>query len=269
MRRGSLIAAALPAVSAIKLLLPLYVYPSNSEGAWDTVYAAIAANPILEFQVILNCNSGPGSSTAGYNSDWITAVAKLNSYSNVQTFGYVDTAYGARAESAVETDIANWANWNTYTKANIAVKGIFFDEVPDSSTSDVPYMKVVTSNATSAFSKIASFETIYNLGTSSNHAEYFDGTMASSVVVGEYAASAFTTSLIASNTPSGKAAMTSWLIKNFIAANLANSTVKTWLSNFAKVGAGSVIIADYGWNQVNAGNSPADIGTVAAYLSTL
>lgn len=47
-------------VSSTAVLLPLYVYPDD--GAWNSVYKAITANPSVPFYVVVNPDDGPGSS---------------------------------------------------------------------------------------------------------------------------------------------------------------------------------------------------------------
>lgn len=115
--------------TSLFILLPLYIYPGTSASAWSNVTAAIAAYPKVQWQVVVNPSSGPG--TTGYPTDqnYITGISKLNSYTNVQTLGYVDTNFTHRAYSAVTSDIKVYASWASYTKANISMAGIFFDDV--------------------------------------------------------------------------------------------------------------------------------------------
>ena len=124
--------------TSLFILLPLYLYPGTSASAWSNVTAAIMAYPNVKWQIIVNPNSGPGT-TGGYPADpnYITAIAKLNSYNNVQTLGYVDTQYTKRAYSAVTTDIKTYASWSSYTKANISIAGIFFDDVNNTAATPV------------------------------------------------------------------------------------------------------------------------------------
>lgn len=61
-----------------------------SAGAWANVYSNISANPTENFTIVVNPSSGPGS-TQYPNSDYVAGIAQLNSYSNVQILGYVDT----------------------------------------------------------------------------------------------------------------------------------------------------------------------------------
>ena len=127
--------------AALSILLPLYLYPSTSTSSWTNVTAAIAANPKVHWLVIVNPNSGPGvaSSVAPTDPNYITAIAKLNSYKNVQTLGYVDTQYAQRAYGAVTNDVAVYASWASYKGANISIAGIFFDDVNNTAGSTAVY----------------------------------------------------------------------------------------------------------------------------------
>lgn len=124
------LALALP-TSSLFILLPLYIYPDTSASAWSSATAAIAAYPKVQWQVIVNPDSGPG--TTGYPTDqnYITGISMLNSYPNVKTLGYVDTSNTNRAYSAVVSDIDVYASWANYpnTSYNISIAGIFFDDV--------------------------------------------------------------------------------------------------------------------------------------------
>ncbi len=127
---------ALPATSLF-ILLPLYIYPDTSASAWTNATAAIAAYPNVQWQVIVNVNSGPGGTGYPTDQNYITAIKKLNSYPNVQTLGYVDTSYTNRAYSDVISDIDTYASWASYTSANISIAGIFFDDVNNTASSAV------------------------------------------------------------------------------------------------------------------------------------
>lgn len=129
------------------VLLPLYIYPSGS--AWSALYTAISNYPSITFNVVVNPDSGPGSSTAP-DSNYIKGIKTLNGYSNVKTLGYVHTSYAGRAIADVESDIASYSNWATYSAADIHMDGIFFDEAP-SDDSDVSYMTSAADFARSNF----------------------------------------------------------------------------------------------------------------------
>lgn len=307
----SLLALLGPAARATSILLPLYVYPSW-EGWWDNVYAAIAANPTATFQVILNPDNGPGggngnaAATPGYNIDWVAGVARLNAYPNVQTLGYAHTSYGARDAADVDADVAAWAAWNTYAgPENIAVHGIFFDEVPNwtgrKGRADVHYMAAREAHARAQFnvsswrpdfssssrwrgrgdknshshsrppapSSSFSFQTVFNVGTQVVHPEYF--AQADSVVVYENYASAYASdadSVLRNNVPAGLAARSSILLHDFVSASLPAGDVEAWLRSWVDAGLGSADILDYGYDQANTADAPADIGSVASILSS-
>jgi hypothetical protein len=127
----SLIATILTLASTVAstgLLVPLYAWPGTD--AWNTIYDTIAAHPSIPFYLIINPSTGPG--TTEYPEEvFITAIAKLNSYSNTEVLGYTYTKQGTRASSEVEKDIATYANWASYTMQNIRLSGIFFDEAPN------------------------------------------------------------------------------------------------------------------------------------------
>ncbi|KAJ5773132.1 Spherulation-specific family 4 [Penicillium paradoxum] len=109
------------------LLVPLYSWPGTN--AWNTIYDSIAAHPSVRFYLIINPENGPGAGE--YPEDaYITAIAKLNSYSNTRVLGYTHTEYGSRARAEVEKDIAVYAKWSSYKSQNIGLTGIFFDEAP-------------------------------------------------------------------------------------------------------------------------------------------
>ncbi|OQD87940.1 hypothetical protein PENSOL_c075G08256 [Penicillium solitum] len=107
------------------LLVPLYAWPGID--AWNTIYDSIEAHPSIPFYLIINPSTGPGD-TEYPEEVFITAIAKLNSYSNAKVLGYTHTKQGTRSSSEVEKDIATYAKWATYTGKNIRLSGIFFDE---------------------------------------------------------------------------------------------------------------------------------------------
>jgi hypothetical protein len=94
----------------------------------------VISQPNLNFTVILNPDSGPGSSRYP-GDDFVPQIQKLNSYSNVRTVGYVRTGYGTRNISSVLIDVSTYSGWATNASANanstgLALHGIFFDEIP-------------------------------------------------------------------------------------------------------------------------------------------
>ncbi|KAI4193183.1 MAG: hypothetical protein LQ350_008432 [Teloschistes chrysophthalmus] len=118
---------------SLSVLVPLYLYPDSSASAWSNVTAAIAANPYVNWQIIVNPNSGPGDYPPDAN--YIAGVSKINSYPNAVTLGYVDTGYTQVPYSTLKSQVDTWAKWSTYTAANIAIRGIFFDDVSNDASS--------------------------------------------------------------------------------------------------------------------------------------
>jgi Spherulation-specific family 4 len=130
---------ALP-TSSLFILLPLYVYPDSDASAWAPVTSAIAAYPSVQWQIVINPDSGPGSPPYP-DINYVAGISELNSYDNVRTLGYVDTAYATRALADVKSDIDVYAGWADYTDANITVDGIFFDDATTGTTdADYTYM---------------------------------------------------------------------------------------------------------------------------------
>jgi hypothetical protein len=162
---------ALP-TSSIFILLPLYVYPDSDASAWAPVTSAIAAYPSVQWQIIINPDSGPGSPPTP-DSNYIAGIAELNSYENVRTLGYVDTAHATRALADVKSDIDVYAEWAEYADANITVDGIFFDDAVNYAIdTDYTYMRCA---ANYAYDKIPTDTTyvIFNPGAVSP-TQYFD-----------------------------------------------------------------------------------------------
>lgn len=103
----------------------------------------------LDFTVIINPSSGPGSSQ--YPDDhYTTAVQKLNTYPNVKTVGYVRTGYATRNISTVVSEVDTYAGWASKS-SGLAMHGIFFDESPHEYSADaVEYMRSVNQAAKNA-----------------------------------------------------------------------------------------------------------------------
>jgi hypothetical protein len=127
------------------VVVPLYIYPLP--GAWDVLTTSISANPGLNFQVIVNVDSGPGESQYP-TSDYVAAIARLNSYANCHTTCYVQTGYTSRPIDDVKRDIKTCDGWKKYTSANIRMKGIFFDDVVyDYNSTTAAYMRSISEYA--------------------------------------------------------------------------------------------------------------------------
>lgn len=93
-----------------------------------TERASFTAHPELNFTVIVNPQSGPGTSPLP-SSQYSFQVQQLNTYPNVQKVGYVRTGYATRNITDVLQDVATYSGWPSNSSA-LAMDGIFFDEIP-------------------------------------------------------------------------------------------------------------------------------------------
>ncbi|KAL9065224.1 MAG: hypothetical protein Q9161_008382 [Pseudevernia consocians] len=130
---------------------PLYIYPDSSASTWKPSFNAITAHPQVNWLVVVNPDSGPGTN-ASYPSDLdiITGISHLSTAfpTSSHSVGYVDTAFTHRALAAVTNDIDVYASCSTYTAANISINGIFFDDVKNTAfTSVYGYMQSASSYA--------------------------------------------------------------------------------------------------------------------------
>ncbi|KAE8165132.1 Spherulation-specific family 4-domain-containing protein [Aspergillus tamarii] len=127
-----------------EIIIPHYIYPA--EGAWTPLEQLVTNNTNVKFTIIINPSSGPGGDTLP-DANWRKVIPKLTAHSNVAVIGYVSTCYGGRPMSAVQHDIATYANWPTVSgDASFAVHGIFLDEAaaePDDKK--VTFYKQITS----------------------------------------------------------------------------------------------------------------------------
>ncbi|KAF2152368.1 hypothetical protein K461DRAFT_294041 [Myriangium duriaei CBS 260.36] len=146
------------------IIVPLYLYPSP--GAWKPLYDQISSHPGVNFQVIVNPNSGPGVALGSFpEQNWINTLTTLNSKPNVNTIGYVHVSWGERKAADVTKDIDTYAAWSSYKKGNIKVGGIFFDEAPDDDSAElVSYMHNVSSHARLRFNNRTTSHIVYNPG---------------------------------------------------------------------------------------------------------
>lgn len=96
-----------------------------------------AANPDVEFFLILNPNSGP---VRDVQDPSLYCVPTLRARVPRSTLiGYVRTGYGSRPAGQVDADVATYASWadlrvDVQGAGAPKLDGIFFDEVPDGTT---------------------------------------------------------------------------------------------------------------------------------------
>ena len=156
--------------SSMFILLPLYSYPGTSASAWSNVTTAITSNPHVQWQVIVNPASGPGThdtTACPTDTNYIDALSILNGFANVMTLGYVDTDFTYRAYSAVIQDITTYASWWGCNEPgyNISIDGIFFDQVNYTASSAAS--KYMQNASEYAYAQVPSDVTpvIFNPGT--------------------------------------------------------------------------------------------------------
>lgn len=126
--------AAIPAV-----VVPLYIYPVVSGvDQWKPIKDAAIANPSVSFTVIVNPNSGPGSSK---DTTYADAIVQMKN-AGVKCIGYVSTNYGAVAVATVKANMDKYRTWYP------GVSGFFLDEMANSGNKEA-YYQSLTDYATS------------------------------------------------------------------------------------------------------------------------
>ena len=159
------LSALISSVLSTSIMLPLYIYPDTNAVAWDPVFTAANNIPNMQFFVVVNPGSGPGS-TSFPDINYVAGIDMLNRLPNVLVLGYVHTTYGAEPLSAVQANITQYAGWADYPDAtkNISVAGIFVDE---SNTTDADplfnYMSQISSSAKSTLSSTVT-PVVFNAG---------------------------------------------------------------------------------------------------------
>jgi hypothetical protein len=107
------------------VVVPLYNSPGST---WTTVASTAAANPNVPIIVIVNPDSGPGSSES---SSFLSGIQSLQA-AHVTVLGYVATDYGGDSLSSVESQVSQYKTWYN-------VNGIFFDEMSDVASDESYY----------------------------------------------------------------------------------------------------------------------------------
>ncbi|KAL5333161.1 Spherulation-specific family 4 [Aspergillus crustosus] len=145
------------------VIFPLYIYP-ESNSTWGPLYEAIVSHPELNFLVVVNPSSGPGSSSSP-DEAYQLAIRQLDTYPNVQKMGYVRTGYADRNISDVLADVATYSGW-TEQAPELAMGGIFFDESPHQfSEATVDYLNRINLAVKNATGIQADRTVIHNPGT--------------------------------------------------------------------------------------------------------
>lgn len=191
-------------------------------------------------------------------------MTKLNSYSNVQLFGYVHCNYDTGSGDEINRNVTQWNTWNADPK--ISIDGIFYDEIPNEEDNgeSVAFLASLVKTAESTFGNHP-FKSIFNPGATPQHVELYDS--ADYIVVFESEASSYNDAVLANQIPPGKASQSSILIYDFAGQGDAGQ-LRTWLQGMISAGVGSADILNNGYSEANDDSGPADIGSVASILSS-
>jgi hypothetical protein len=94
----------------------------------------------------VNPNSGPGAPPLP-DANYVREIARLNSYANVDTLGYIAIRYCKKPLREVLEEIQTYATWaHDYVRTGLGVQGIFFDETPNLYSSEAAeYLTVLQS----------------------------------------------------------------------------------------------------------------------------
>jgi len=91
----------------------------------------IAEFPALEFLVIVNPDSGPGS-TPLPSADYVREIPKLNASANVVTLGYIRVHYCDKPLREVYAEVDAYTGWAGHLeRAVLGMRGVFVDETPN------------------------------------------------------------------------------------------------------------------------------------------
>lgn len=215
------------------ILLPLYIYPLST--AWSTLIDSLSANPNTRVLAIINPANGPGSSIYP-NSDYVSAIASINAYTNVETLCYVHTSWTQRSIADVEADITTCAGWASYVGADIHMDGIFFDEATsiwNASTSS--YMSTVTAYAKATMGSNRS-TVVFNPGTSTDSRFY---SIADYINVFENDGSEYSNSLALAAAPSTYYNQSTIMVYGFSGAS---SDMSSMVSSLGDVGMAGLFV---------------------------
>ena len=124
--------------NGLKLLIPMYVYPTPSSVEWKKLIDFKKAYPHIEIITIINPSNGHFSKP---DSNYEQIVQKLVD-ANIKVIGYVYTKYAKRDIKEVQADIDAWMQFYRH----FGVNGIFFDEA-DSNSKNLPYYKKLSEYA--------------------------------------------------------------------------------------------------------------------------
>jgi hypothetical protein len=124
------------------IVVPLYIYPLRTQipQVWSPLINAYFPNcafsesslkkyPDQHFIVIVNPGSGPGGQPVLPDPQYCRAIPHLRGFNNVTILGYVAATYGKRPIEKALIDVSTYWEWEREGGAEMAMDGIFVDEV--------------------------------------------------------------------------------------------------------------------------------------------
>jgi len=153
------------------VIFPLYIYPSDNCAAWSSVISGIQSHTTIQFYMVVNPGSGPGSAGSQPDTTYQACIARLRttgaaSGNNVKILGYVATGGGSRASADVLTDINTYSNWTSTYRP----EGIFFDEASNKAS----FLSAYTTYTSQVRSKFTTSHIILNPGVVPETTGYFN-----------------------------------------------------------------------------------------------
>jgi hypothetical protein len=107
------------------VVIPLYNTPDST---WTTVAQTAQANPNVPIVVVVNPDSGPGSSES---ASFLSGIQSLQA-AGVTVIGYVWSDYAGASLSSLESQVSEYRSWYN-------VNGIFFDGMSNSASTSSYY----------------------------------------------------------------------------------------------------------------------------------
>lgn len=133
------------------IAVPAYIYPSYLGSGWNTAISDAPFNAKVKRIMIMNPDSGPGTSA---NSDYQNIVAAVHKAGGL-VYGYVYTDYGSVALASAESQVGEYQTW-------YGVDGIFVDATSALTPLATTYYQPLANYITS---QIAKGGVILNVGT--------------------------------------------------------------------------------------------------------
>ena len=158
--------------NAVKIVVPLYLYPDDSNNYWESFTQSVAASK-ASVLAIIGVENGPAGSKP--NSDYTKGMRKLKQ-NGITSIGYVYTSIGKRNLTKVFADIDAYSRWPVDTR----VQGIFLDEAANkASAKNLAYYQAIYNYVKTKFGTSSTVMT--NPGTNADEAFFSPNTKATDV----------------------------------------------------------------------------------------